>query len=122
MNWLKTLTARNLPSLGTLRNYAKKADVAIASLGKSKKKLSKLGPMIEKKILPVETDSHKLINFVCGSNILKEGPDIAIKPDSEYPDWLWNIRTVILYYQSSVKAPTQTPYSVFLVHKKFYSR
>lgn len=52
-----------------------------------------MGQVLEKKVLPVETDPYKLINFVCGSNILKEGKDIEVKPDSEYPDWLWNIRT-----------------------------
>ena len=64
----------------------------IASLGK-KKKLSKLGPMIEKKVMPVETDTQKLVNYVCGSNLLKEGEDVKLKPDDEYPDWLWTLRT-----------------------------
>jgi hypothetical protein len=63
----------------------------IASLGK-KKKLSKLGPMMEKKIVPVETDAQKLVNYVCGSNLLKDGEDIQVKPDDEYPDWLWTLR------------------------------
>ncbi|XP_026813790.1 39S ribosomal protein L54, mitochondrial [Rhopalosiphum maidis] len=63
----------------------------IISLGKSKKKLGKGGPVLEKSEIPVETDAKKLINFVCGSNILKEGQDIEIKPNSEYPDWLWNL-------------------------------
>ncbi|XP_044735437.1 39S ribosomal protein L54, mitochondrial [Chrysoperla carnea] len=70
-------------------NYSKPA---IASMGaKGKKKLGKLGPMVEKKVLPVETDPNKLVNFVCGSNIFKEGKDIELKPDSEYPEWLWKL-------------------------------
>ncbi|XP_063225920.1 large ribosomal subunit protein mL54 [Bacillus rossius redtenbacheri] len=77
-----------------LRTFAKSTDtIGIASLGKSKKKLGKIGPMVEKKVLPVETDPHKLANFVCGSNLMKEGCDIPIKPDSEYPDWLWSLNT-----------------------------
>lgn len=48
---------------------------------------------VEKKLLPVETDPHKLVNYVCGTNIYKEGEDVKIKPDSEYPSWLWTIRT-----------------------------
>ncbi|KAH9300570.1 hypothetical protein KI387_012153, partial [Taxus chinensis] len=28
---------------------------------------------------------------VFGANILKDGVDPAIKPDSEYPDWLWHL-------------------------------
>lgn len=58
-----------------------------------KKKVGKLGPTAEKRILPVETDPERLTKFVCGSNIYKTGEDVAIKPDSEYPDWLWSIRT-----------------------------
>ncbi|KAF3420864.1 hypothetical protein E2986_01004 [Frieseomelitta varia] len=47
----------------------------------------------ERIILPVEEDVNKLLNYVCGSNIYKEGEDVKLKPDSEYPEWLWNIRT-----------------------------
>lgn len=46
----------------------------------------------KKKRLPVETDPHKLTNYCCGSNILKEGEDFKLKEDSEYPDWLWTLR------------------------------
>lgn len=28
---------------------------------------------------------------VVGANILKEGTDPKIRPDSEYPDWLWHL-------------------------------
>lgn len=75
------------------------------SLGKSKKKLGgKGGPILEKTELPVETDAQKLVKFVCGSNILKEGQDIELKPNSEYPDWLWKLNIGnILYYKSNLK-------------------
>lgn len=43
--------------------------------------------------MPVETDTEKLTKFVCGSNVLKNGKDVEIKPDSEYPEWLWTLRT-----------------------------
>lgn len=80
----------------------------MASLGKaSKKKLGKLGPMLEKKILPVEEDTTKLVNFVCGSNILKEGQDVQIKPDNEYPEWLWSVRTGKLYNLTNVGSKWQ---------------
>jgi len=64
------------------------------SLGKSKKKMGgKGGPGIEKTEISVETDAKKLLTYVCGSNIYKEGEDVKLKPDSEYPDWLWNLNT-----------------------------
>ncbi|XP_050422541.1 39S ribosomal protein L54, mitochondrial [Adelges cooleyi] len=70
------------------------ATVGIMSLGKSKKKLGKGGPVSEKTELPVETDANKLVKYVCGSNILKEGgEDVELKPDSEYPEWLWELNT-----------------------------
>lgn len=49
--------------------------------------------MVEKRILPVETDANKLVSYVCGSNYMKTGEDIKLKPDSEYPDWLWTLNT-----------------------------
>ncbi|EDV36492.1 uncharacterized protein Dana_GF11928 [Drosophila ananassae] len=72
-----------------VRSYAVKP---AAPAGK-KKKLGKLGPIMEKKIIPVETDANKLVNYVCGSNYLKTGQDVKIKPDSEYPEWLWTLNT-----------------------------
>lgn len=50
------------------------------------------GTFEKKKRLPVETDPEKLVNYCCGSNILKEGEDVKLGPDSEYPDWLWTLR------------------------------
>ncbi|GIY90186.1 uncharacterized protein CDAR_581691 [Caerostris darwini] len=47
---------------------------------------------IQKKSLPVETDVKKLVNYCCGTNIDKEGEDVKLKEDSEYPDWLWELR------------------------------
>ncbi|KAI9583614.1 39S ribosomal protein L54, mitochondrial [Glossina fuscipes] len=61
------------------------------SAAAKKKKMGKLGPIMEKKEIPVETDVNKLVNYVCGSNINKTGQDIKLKPDSEYPDWLWTL-------------------------------
>ncbi|XP_070160564.1 large ribosomal subunit protein mL54 [Polyergus mexicanus] len=57
------------------------------------KKLKKSSIAAEKKLLPVETDINRLLTYVCGTNILKEGEDVKIRPDSEYPSWLWTIRT-----------------------------
>ncbi|XP_017837490.1 39S ribosomal protein L54, mitochondrial [Drosophila busckii] len=69
------------------------AKPAAAGPAGKKKKLGKLGPIMEKKIIPVETDANRLVNYVCGSNYLKTGEDVKIKPDSEYPDWLWTLNT-----------------------------
>lgn len=57
-----------------------------------KKKLGKTGPLVEKKVLPVETDPQKLTTYCCGSNIYKTGEDVKLKLDNEYPDWLWQVR------------------------------
>lgn len=51
------------------------------------------GQQVSKKIdLPVETDAQKLVKFCCGLNILKTGgKEVELKPDSEYPSWLWDL-------------------------------
>ncbi|XP_018568987.1 39S ribosomal protein L54, mitochondrial [Anoplophora glabripennis] len=75
-------------------NYAKKDTGSVSMVGGvlKKKKLGKLGPVVEKTVLPVETDPEKLVKYACGTNIFKTGEDVLLKPDNEYPEWLWNIR------------------------------
>ena len=51
------------------------------------------GAAPQKKRLEPETDSKKLVHFLCGGNILKEGADPELQPRSEYPEWLWTLRT-----------------------------
>lgn len=64
---------------------------AIAGLGGKKTRTKDTAAA--KVSLEVEKDPHKLVNYVCGSNIMQTGEDIKLKPDSEYPDWLWNVYT-----------------------------
>lgn len=63
---------------------------AIAGLGAKKGKSKQDNTKVT---LPVETDTHKLVSHVCGSNLMQTGEDIQIKPDNEYPDWLWSVNT-----------------------------
>lgn len=42
--------------------------------------------------LEVETDPHKLVNYCCGLNYHIDEPMVKLKPDEEYPDWLWTLR------------------------------
>lgn len=37
------------------------------------------GGTAEKKIMPVETDPNKLVNYCCGSNYFVEGEDVKVK-------------------------------------------
>lgn len=67
--------------------------IGVSMLGLKKKKIGKMGPALEKKVLPVETNAERLVNYVCGSNIYVTGEDIKLRPDSEYPEWLWSLRT-----------------------------
>jgi large subunit ribosomal protein L54 len=32
------------------------------------------------------------VNYCCGANYFKEGEDIKLKEDSEYPEWIWSLR------------------------------
>ncbi|CAO1366955.1 unnamed protein product [Diamesa serratosioi] len=91
LNSLFSIRTCNLQPLTTVffnRWYSKPA----AALGTKKKKVGgKLGPVAQKKVIPVETDTNKLVNFVCGSNTMKTGQDIKLKSNEEYPEWLFNL-------------------------------
>ena len=49
-----------------------------------KKKGGKAGPLVEKRVLPVETDPEKLVNYCCGSNIYQTGMNNKVKLKLEY--------------------------------------
>lgn len=48
--------------------------------------------VVKKPTLEVETDVSKLTQFCCGANIYTTGSDPKLKPDEEYPEWLWSLR------------------------------
>uniref|UniRef100_A0A8C3CJK6 Large ribosomal subunit protein mL54 n=1 Tax=Cairina moschata TaxID=8855 RepID=A0A8C3CJK6_CAIMO len=48
-------------------------------------------PKEELKGPEVCTDPVKLATYAVGVNYHKDSPDVALKPDSEYPDWLFQI-------------------------------
>ena len=53
----------------------------------------KIGGTSTRLKLDPETDPVKLTTFLCGGDISREGgKDPELKPESEYPDWLWTLR------------------------------
>lgn len=52
--------------------------------GSGKAKVGKAGPISEKITFPVEKDANKLVNYVCGSNILNDGEDIKVRSVFSY--------------------------------------
>ena len=51
------------------------------------------GPAARGPTFEAEEDPEKVVNNCCGANIYEEGEEIELKPHSEYPDWLWELRT-----------------------------
>ena len=51
-------------------------------------------PTQQRQYLDVERDGAVLTDYLVGGNILREGTDPKLKPDTEYPEWLWSMRTV----------------------------
>ncbi|KAM5191040.1 large ribosomal subunit protein mL54 isoform 1-T1 [Callospermophilus lateralis] len=68
-----------------VRNYAKKPIAKGAKGGKG----SVVGEAL--KDPEVCTDPVRLATHAMGVNIYKAGQDVALKPDAEYPEWLFQV-------------------------------
>lgn len=56
------------------------------------KKAGKGSKVVEpKEMMQVSTDPEYLVTYCSGSNYFKEGEDIKLGPDEDYPDWLWEL-------------------------------
>ncbi|XP_003701868.1 mitochondrial ribosomal protein L54 [Megachile rotundata] len=74
-------------------NYVISAQYAtVPKAGTAALKVKK-GGKSEKLRIPVEKDVNKLLTHVCGLNYYKEGEEVPLKPDDQYPEWLWSLRT-----------------------------
>merc|ERR1719414_2066677 len=73
-----------------------------------------------------ESDPKKLVEYCCGSNYFLEGEDVKLKPDSEYPDWLFTMdvkrpkpmahemedKTTIEYYEKVKEEEAERKYQL----------
>lgn len=81
MNCIKSL--RNLPVTGELGAFRTFAAAAKAKKGKG----ASVSDAPKESTLSKEVKSTTVV----GANILKDGTDPKILPDSEYPEWLWHL-------------------------------
>ncbi|KAL0611471.1 39S ribosomal protein L54, mitochondrial [Plecturocebus cupreus] len=68
-----------------VRDYAKKPAVKMGKLGKGAVASDAL------KDPEVCTDPVQLTTYAMGVNIYKEGQDVPLKPNAEYPEWLFEM-------------------------------
>lgn len=52
--------------------------ICVGVISAKKTKVGKAGPIVERPTLYVEKDPHKLVNYVCGSNIYNDGEDVKV--------------------------------------------
>ncbi|XP_077463480.1 large ribosomal subunit protein mL54 [Stigmatopora argus] len=78
------LILRRIDALNKLQTcgYAKK--VVVKGKGKGMVKDELKGPEVCK-------DPVRLTSYAVGANIFKQGEDPKLKPDEEYPEWLYNL-------------------------------
>ncbi|XP_022101425.1 39S ribosomal protein L54, mitochondrial-like [Acanthaster planci] len=44
-----------------------------------------------RELMQVNTDPNYLVSHCSGSNYFREGQDVKLGPDEDYPDWLWDL-------------------------------
>uniref|UniRef100_H2ZFF4 Large ribosomal subunit protein mL54 n=1 Tax=Ciona savignyi TaxID=51511 RepID=H2ZFF4_CIOSA len=71
----------------TPRNFAKKK-----LIGSDSGRGTKMAKVVVETPKPIR-DTELLVTRCCGLNKYVEGEDPVLKPDEEYPDWLWTIHT-----------------------------
>lgn len=79
---LRALSAVSAVRGGANRGYAKK--VGVKPKGKSAPKEPPKGPELV-------TDPATLANFAVGVNYLQDAPMVPLRPDAEYPEWLFQM-------------------------------
>ncbi|CAF1234189.1 unnamed protein product [Didymodactylos carnosus] len=101
-----------LPNVALIRCYATDKKPAGGALTSASMKLgagimsTKKGAVITAPItkeLDAETDPVKLVNYCSGLNYKKDQEPVKLKPDNEYPEWLFNLYNLERWYPEDLE-------------------
>ncbi|CAL8068732.1 unnamed protein product [Calicophoron daubneyi] len=89
---LRTSTHVAFQKMFTRQLFADVTGQIIRGMAKKVKAAKGVAAVTKIKEIPLETDLAKVVNCCCINYRVGEQP-IPLKPDKDYPEWLWSLRT-----------------------------
>ncbi|XP_033109547.1 39S ribosomal protein L54, mitochondrial-like [Anneissia japonica] len=82
---------KRVPVIGLLVRNSILQNIRTNHVAKYAKKAGKAAAKLPEPVVYEAKDPQELVKYCVGLNYMKEGPEVELKPDSEYPEWLWDL-------------------------------